>query len=168
HVTGREFSMAFRVASAVFGHMGMELDLRDESENDLEVLKAGIELYKQHRKLIHDGQFLRLPSTPETNLIGCVSKDQNEALFSYAKLETELATLPSRVHFSGLDPDIQYRLKIVWPQHNPSISSPSIIDAADQLGDGHVFSGAALMGHGVQPPLTFPDTCLFYHLKADT
>jgi len=167
HVTGREFTMAFRVASAVFGHMGMELDLRDESDSDLDVLKAGIALYKQHRDLIHNGRFLRLDSSLQTNLIGCVSQDRTEALFSYAKLETELATLPGRIHFSGLDPDKQYRLRIVWPQHNPSISTPSIIDAADLLGDGHVFTGAALLGHGIQPPLTFPDTCLFYHLEAD-
>ncbi|MEM9500997.1 MAG: alpha-galactosidase [Pseudomonadota bacterium] len=167
HVTGREFSMAFRVASAVFGHMGMELDLRDESEADLDVLKAGIALYKEHRELIHTGQFLRLSSPPHANLIGCVSDDRREGLFSYAKLDPELATLPARIHFEGLDPKAHYRLRMIWPQQNPSISSPSIVDAADLMGDGRTFAGAALMGHGVQPPLAFPDTCLFYHLKAE-
>ncbi len=167
HVTGREFSMAFRVASAVFGHMGLELDLRDESESDLAVLKAGIALYKKHRELIHAGRFLRLDSPEHINLIGCVSQDRSEALFSYAKLETEVATLPRRIHFAGLDPKQTYRLRLVWPQQNPSISTPSIVDAADMLGEGREFSGAALMGHGIQPPLTFPDTCLFYHLQSD-
>ncbi|MEM6476671.1 MAG: alpha-galactosidase [Pseudomonadota bacterium] len=167
HITGREFSMAFRVASAVFGHMGMELDLREESEADLEVLRQGIALHKQHRELIHSGRFLRLESSATTNFIGCVSRDQSEALFSYAKLETELATLPARIQFAGLDPHKRYRIKMVWPEENPSISTPSIIDAADLRGDGSVFSGAALMGHGIQPPLTFPDTCLFYHLQAE-
>jgi len=166
HITGREFSMAFRVASAVFGHMGMELDLREESEADLHTLKAGIALYKRHRDLIHQGRFLRLNSAESTNLIGCVALDQREALFSYAKLETEVATMPARLHFAGLDPNKAYRVRMTWPQTNPSISSPSIMDAADLLGDGCVVSGAALMGHGFQPPLTFPDTCLFYHLTA--
>ncbi|MDJ0643929.1 MAG: alpha-galactosidase [Erythrobacter sp.] len=168
HVTGREFAMAFRVASAVFGHMGMELDLRDESEADLEVLKSGIALYKRHRELIHNGRFLRLESPRQTNLIGCVSPGRDEALFSYAKLETELATLPPRIQFAGLDPTRDYRVRLVWPPHNPSISSPSIVDAADLLGNGRVFSGAALMGHGIQPPLTFPDTGLFYHFESDS
>ncbi len=166
HITGRKFSMHFRVASAVFGHMGMELDLRDEDAEDLAVLAAGIALYKQHRDLIHTGRFWRLESPQDTNFVGCVSEDKQEALFSYAKLETELATLPRRIHFSGLDPAKKYRVQMVWPQHNPSISTPSIIDAADLQGDGAWVSGAALMGHGMQPPLTFPDTCLFYHLQA--
>ncbi|MEO0419054.1 MAG: alpha-galactosidase [Pseudomonadota bacterium] len=166
HITGREFSMAFRVASAVFGHMGMELDLRDESETDFKILKSGIKLYKQHRELIHTGRFLRLNSAKKTNLVGVVSHDQSEALFSYAKLDVELPTLPARVHFAGLDPRRSYRVRMVWPKINPSISWPSIMDAADLLGEGIVVAGAALMGHGIQPPLTFPDTCLFYHLTA--
>ncbi len=166
HITGRRFSMAFRVASAVFGHMGMELDLRRENESDLGVLKAGIALYKQHRELIQSGRFWRCDSAPHTNLIGCVSRDQGEALFSYAVLDTEVSTLPQPIRFAGLDPETSYRIRMVWPQHNPSISTPSIIDAADLRGEGAVVSGSALMGHGIQPPLTFPDTCLFYHLKA--
>ena len=167
HITGRKFSMAFRVVSAVFGHMGMELDLRDEREEDLAVLRAGIALYKQHRELIHHGTFWRLESAEGTNFVGCVAADGQEALFSYAKLETELATLPQRIFFKGLDPEATYRVRMVWPQHNPSISTPSVIDAADLQGEGALVTGAALMGHGIQPPLTFPDTGLFYHLQAE-
>nr|WP_298929497.1 alpha-galactosidase [uncultured Erythrobacter sp.] len=166
HITGREFSMAFRVGSAMLGHMGMELDLRDESEADFRTLKAGIALHKKHRDLIHSGRFVRLESSETTNLVGCVSHNQNEAIFSYAKLETELATMPARIVLSSLNPDAKYRVRMIWPWFNPSISMPSIVDAANLRGDGHIFSGAALMGHGMQPPLTFPDTCLIYHLEA--
>ena len=166
HVTGREFSMAFRVASAMFGHMGMELDLRDESEDDLEVLKAGLKLHKEHRELLHTGTFWRLSSPAKINLVGCVSTSRDEALFSYCKLEAEVATLPARIHFAGINPDKHYRLRLIWPQENPSISAPSIIEAGDLMADGSVISGAALIGHGIQPPLTFPDTALIYHLEA--
>lgn len=38
--------MALRVASAFFGHMGMELNLFDERDEDLETLRAGIALHK--------------------------------------------------------------------------------------------------------------------------
>lgn len=166
HITGRRFDMAFRTGTAIFGHMGMELDLRKESADDLEILKAGIALHKQHRDLIHQGRFLRLPSAPHTNFVGCVAEDASEALFSYAKLEEQPQTQPSRIRFEGLNPSKLYRTRLVWPQKNPSVSVPSIIDAADLAGEGSVFSGAALMGHGIQPPLTFPDTCLIYHLEA--
>jgi len=167
HITGRKFSMAFRVASAVFGHMGLEVDLRRENERDLATLKAGIELYKRHRNLIHGGRFHRLDSAGPTNLVGCVSHDQSEALFSYAVLDIETDTLPRPIRFGGLDPDKNYRVRLAWPEHNPSISHPSIIDSADLMVDGTLISGAALMDHGMQPPLTLPDTALIYHLATE-
>ncbi len=165
HITGRELPMAFRVGSAIFGHMGMELDLREETAGDLEILKAGIALYKQHRELIHSGRYLALPSQSGTNLVGCVSRDETEALFSYANLETDLATLPRRIHLNGLDPSKYYQLRLVWPQENPSVSTPSIIDEADLQGGGIRVLGAVLIDHGMQPPLVLPDTCLIYHLR---
>jgi alpha-galactosidase len=167
HITGRTFPMAFRVASALFGHMGIELDLRRESEADLKVLRAGIALHKEHRELIHSGRFICHDTSPETNLIGCVARDAGEALFAYAVLDTQLATLPTPIRFTGLDRARQYRVHMVWPPHNPSLSAPSIVDAADLLNEGTVFSGAALVDHGIQPMLTFPDTCLIYHCKAE-
>ena len=166
HITRRRFTMAFRVASAVFGHMGMELDLRRENDRDLEVLKAGIALYKRHRELIHSGRFWRGETSANTNLFGCVSDSADEALYSYAVLDTEVPTLPQRVTFPGLDPNKSYRVQMVWPLHNPSVSSPSIIDAADLQGEGIVVPGSALAQHGIQPPLVHPDTCLIFHLQA--
>lgn len=168
HITGRRFTMEYRAATAIFGHMGMELDLRDEKPRDLDVLKAGIALYKQHRDLIHFGTFHRLDQTSSTNLVGCVSGSQNEALFSWAKTDAEPQTLSDRIRFGGLDPAKRYNAQMVWPLHKPSISSPSIIDAADLTGAGRIFSGSSLMEHGIEPPLTHPDTCLIYHLKAET
>ncbi len=165
HITGRRFSMAFRAGTAVFGHMGMELDLRSESAEDLAILKAAIALHKRHRELIHGGKFVRLDTAPHITAAGCVAQDQSEALFSYAKLDEEPATHSAQIQFSGLDPAKFYRTKLVWPSETPSISTPSIIDAAALDSEGHIFSGAALMGHGIQPPLTFPDTCLIYHLE---
>ena len=100
--------------------MGLELDLRRESEADLAVLRAGIALHKQHRELIHSGRFLRLDSSAETSFIGCVSPDGSEGLFSYAKLDVENSTLPSRIRFAGLAPERRYRLRMVWPQTNRS------------------------------------------------
>ncbi|MFU7527760.1 alpha-galactosidase [Qipengyuania sp. ASV99] len=166
HITGRKFAIAFRAGSAVLGHMGMELNLKAENAHDRAVLKAAIALHKQHRTLIHEGRFWRLDTEPGTQLVGCTAPGREQALFSYTVLERGPATLPARIHFAGIDPDAQYRLRLVWPPHNPSLSAPSIIDAGDLMGKGMVVSGAALIGHGIQPPLTFPDTVLIYHLEA--
>ena len=159
--------MAFRVGSAILGHMGMELDLRQENESDLEVLRQGIAVHKQHRDLIHSGRFLRLESAANSNLIGVIGEGASEALFAYTVTEPHRDTLPAPIRFDGLDAGQSYRVRMVWPPHNPSISAPSIMEAANLMQEGYIFSGAALIEHGIQPPLTFPDTCLIFHCKMD-
>lgn len=166
HITGRIFAMHFRAATAIFGHMGMELDLADETAEDREVLAAAIALHKQYRALIHDGAHHRIETEPFLAAQSCVSSGQSEALTSCAVLDVFPATRPPRLRFAGLDPDTQYRTRMVWPLQNPSLSHPSIIDSADLTGGGFAASGAALMEHGIQLPLTHPDTCLIFHSEA--
>ncbi len=168
HITGRRFSMEFRVASAIFGHMGLELDLANESEADRKVLAQGIALYKQHRALLHSGAFHRLPSAPQANVVGVVDASRTEALFSYALLESRPRTAPDRLYFAGLNPASDYRVAIVWPLSDPSISHPAIVEKLDLMGEGCVFSGAALMEFGMQTPPLHPDSAVIYHLHEAT
>ena len=167
HTTGRQFSMEFRAASAIFGNMGMELDLADESASDRATLASAIALHKQQRELIHSGEFYRLQTQDCLAAMGCVAKDKSAALFSCALLDMHSTTTPPRLRFSGLDPSKRYRTRLVWPERNVSISSPSIVDEANLYGDGTGFSGGALMEHGIQLPLIMPDTCLIFHLRAE-
>ncbi|KEO90567.1 alpha-galactosidase [Erythrobacter longus] len=165
HITGRRFSMQFRVASAIFGHMGLELNLAHESETDRAVLAEGIALYKKHRALLHTGAFHRVPSAPHANVVGVVSPSRAEAMFSYALLESRPRTAPDRLFFAGLDEARQYRVRIVWPGVDPSINQPSIVQSCDLMRKGTVFSGAALMQFGMQTPPLHPDSALIYHLE---
>ena len=146
--------------------MGLELDLFDESSDDLEVLREAVQLHKTYRDLIHSGDFVRLDSSDYLNMIGVVSKDQTEALFSCAKTTGHSTTLPGRFRFAGLDHGKRYRVKIIWPTKNVIVTSPSIIEAADLLGEGSVFSGEALLVHGFQLPLMYPESCVIYHFEA--
>lgn len=165
HITGRRFSMQFRVASAIFGHMGLELNLAHEHETDRAVLAEGIALYKKHRALLHTGAFHRVPSAPHVNVMGVVSPSRAEAMFSFALLESRPRTAPDRLFFAGLDEARQYRVRIVWPGVDPSINQPSIVQSCDLMGKGAVFSGAALMQFGMQTPPLHPDSALIYHLE---
>lgn len=165
HITGRRFSMEFRVASAIFGHMGLELNLALENEADREVLAQGITLYKQHRELIHQGVFQRVASAPHANVVGVVDPSRSEALFSYALLDSRPHNAPDRLFFAGLNPMSNYRVKIVWPLTDPSVCNPSIVESLDLMGQGCIFSGAALMEFGMQTPPLHPDTAVFYHLQ---
>jgi alpha-galactosidase len=166
HITGRRLSMQLRVATALFGHMGMELDLLQESDAQLDVLKAGLSLHKRYRDLIHHGLFYRLDTPPHVNAVGVVASDQSEALFSWCNLTGHRETLPGRFYPPGLNPEKTYQTKLVWPSPARSVSDPSVIDALDLNGTGASLSGAALANVGMQIPLLHPETCLIYHFKA--
>ena len=166
HITRRTLSMEFRAATAFFGHMGLELNLLEESDEDLATLKKAVSLHKKHRKLIHEGDFCRLDSSEYLNLIGVISKDRNEALFSCAKTAGHSTTLPGRFRFAGLDMDKRYRVRIIWPGNNFSVTTPSIVEAANLMDEGSIFSGESLLVHGFQLPLMYPETCLIYHFEA--
>ena len=166
HITGRRLTMELRVATALFGHMGMELNLLKESTKSLDVLKAGIALHKQHRRLIHQGDFHRLDTPEHVNAVGVVGPDQSEALFSWCNLTGHLQTLPGRLYVPGLDPSKTYKTKIVWPGPARSVSRPSVLEAMDLSGDVMDVPGEALMRVGLQVPLLHPETCLIYHFQA--
>ena len=166
HITRRQLSMEFRAATAIFGHMGLELNLFEESADDLEILSRAVALYKDHRSLIHDGDFFRVNAAEYLNVIGVIAKDRTEAIVSCAKIGGHTTTLPERFCLIGLEADRRYRVKIIWPTKNISPTAPSIIDAADLLGDGCEFSGEALLAHGMQLPLMYPESCIILHLTA--
>ncbi len=165
HITGRRLTMPLRVATAMFGHMGMELNLLDEPLENLEILKAGIALHKQHRDLIHNGHFHRLDTPDHINAVGVVSEDQSEALFSWCNLAGHRETLPGRFYVPGLDASKTYQTKIVWPQPVRSVSRPSVLEALDLAEAGTRLPGEALAHVGLQVPLLHPETCLIYHFK---
>ncbi len=154
HVTGRQFDMGFRAGTAVFGHMGMELDLTQETAQDRAILSDAIALHKSHRALIHAGEYHRLSTPSHISGIAITSSDMREALVQLAVLDPHPEMHPPRVAFAGLDPDQRYSLHCVWPRAMDSTIG--------------TFAGAALMQYGLQLPITDPDTCLIYHLKAVT
>ncbi len=149
HQTGRKLSMAMRAGTALMGHMGLELNLLTEPQRDLDELAKAIALYKQHRALIHHGDFQRLDTTDDLNIVGVVAADRSEALWSVAFLTGHDATLPQRFYPTGLCAAKNYEVRTIWPGES-SFSA----------------SGEALMTVGMQLPLTMPQTVLLFHLEA--
>ncbi|MEM9667888.1 MAG: alpha-galactosidase [Pseudomonadota bacterium] len=166
HITGRRLSMKLRVATAMFGHMGLELDLNRVPKSDLDTLKSGIELYKQHRDFLHSGLLHRLDTPSSVSASGVVAMDGSEAIFSWCNVTGHGETLPGRIVFTGLKPDELYRVRIIWPSKIKSVSEPSVIDALDLKGGGSPILGDMLMEIGIQVPLLHPETCLIWHLQA--
>ena len=166
HVTGRRLSMDMRAATALMGHMGLELNLLTERAADLDVLKSAITLHKKHRALMHNGDLFRIDTAPQLLASGVAARDKSEAIYSVAYIASDAKVLPGRLRLDGLDPERQYRLQLMWPTNWQAVKGPSAIETLNLTGEGATFSGAALMHHGLQLPHAFPETCLLLYVAA--
>lgn len=164
HVTGRTLSMAMRAGTALMGHMGLELNLLSEPVKDLTELADAIALYKAHRALLHNGNFVRLDAPVFLNAVGVVSEDAAEALFSVAWVAGHADTLPGRLRLAGLDVGAEYRVSLVWPKHWRTRGPHSAFDTLGLAGTGAVIAASLLHDVGIQLPLVRPDCVILLHL----
>ena len=156
HITGRKLSMALRVATAMFGHMGMELDLRELDAADTATLAAGIALHKRQRALIHSGDLVRLEAPDGVNAFAIVAIDGTEALLSLTMATEPRTSFTAPIRLAGLDPAATYGLELVWPLR---------LGTAWPLAAGGHFGGDALMQAGIQLPRLWPGTAVILHLR---
>ncbi len=156
HITGRTLPMALRVATALFGHMGMEMDLREMDAHETEALAAGVALHKRHRALIHSGDLVRIDAGADANAFAIVAPDRGAALVSYTQLTQPVAVFPPCLRVSGLDPAQDYAVSLEWPIKQNATEIPSL----------GVFSGELLGRIGLQMPRLRPARPLILQLKA--
>jgi len=156
HTTGRTQTLSFRAVTALFGHFGIEWDLTRISETERDELAEWIEIYKEHRALLHNGRVVVADEPdPAMSVHGVVAPDRSAALYAVTALTTSKRAVPAPVRLPGLDPVRTYRLERLGPA--PSYGSIS----AGWLGDGHVeASGLLLSRVGAALPVLRPETAL--------
>lgn len=162
HTTSRMLSMDMRCATALFGHMGMELDLTELTDAETETLSAATTLYKHLRTLTHSGSLVRLDGKPHAHAFGVISDDKNEALFSYTQTKTRDSLMPETFFFAGLSSTAIYKLNLIWP-----LDFQNETRGALSHFNGREFPGDVLMKVGLQLPQLHPATTLVFQLKND-
>jgi alpha-galactosidase len=160
HITGRTVTMEMRAAVAFFGHMGLEMDPRELTNEDCEQLTTIIALHKKHRQLIHSGELVRLNQDGDSINFGIINKDKSKALFAYNSIKETKRTTPPKYRFTGLSAEKVYTLTLIWPTQLKEYS-PSILNKIQ----GESFSGESLMQFGMQLPVLFPQTSLIFELN---
>jgi alpha-galactosidase len=158
HTTGRTQDLSFRVATALFGHFGIEWDIASASREERAALAEAVAFYKSVRGLLHSGTLVRgdVPD-PSASLTGVVS--DTEALFCYAQLTSSERTVPAPVRLPGLDPDRRYEVVPVTPGGAPRVQQAS-------LPRRRVLSGRALSEVGIRPPVLMPEQAWLVQLTA--
>lgn len=186
HFTGRAHPLNFRAATAIFGHLGIEWDLRKASATELEELGAWIAFYKAHRDLLLGGDIVRI-DTPTDSVIagGVIAPDRSRAIYSIATVATRDTVLLGRLRFPGLDPARHYRIRPLlvgqapaginpppwWGPEHESSHEPDGISHSPQLGavakwPGVVLPGSVLSASGLMDAPSHPDQVVLYIAEA--
>ena len=161
HLTGRQHSMAFRAGVALWGHMGVEADIRSLSQSERTTLEAAITLHKQHRQLLHKGRYIEHEPQEAQLSWSVLSDDQASSLHAVALLRSSTTAFPQRMRFRGLDVSRQYQIKLVWP----ACLTGEQAAYRDGL-EPNAFGGDWLQHVGIVLPIMQPESLLIFHLTA--
>ena len=161
HQTGRQHSVAFRGATALIGHLGVECDLRTISEAERAELKMWIALYKGLRSLLHTGTVVR-GDEEGVWLTGVVSPDRTRAAYVVSATIAPLMEMTfGRIRLAGLDASKHYAVRPVvvdGPSALPSFKAPWFGEAQGAEFVGTRASGAWLAAEGLALPAMWPES----------
>lgn len=114
HQVGRMTPLEMRANVAYFGTFGYELDVSSMSDEEKESVKKQIKFFKEHRELIHKGDFYRLKSPfnekDEFVAWNVVAKDKSKALAGYYRVMAKPDCRFNQLRLAGLDPDKLYSI----------------------------------------------------------
>ena len=169
HTTARTHDLSFRAITALFGHFGMEWDVRQVQGAEREELKRFIGLYKEHRGLIHSGRMVRA-DVPDDSLMlhGVVSDDGGSALFAVVSTRTSFAEQPGRVAIPGLDPGRSYTVQAIFPAPGDADYARTFtqVQPPAWLPSGAEASGRFLAEVGLPMPVLNPEHALLLRFTA--
>ena len=161
HQTGRVVPIKFRFDVAMSGRLGMEIQPKNMTPEELEFSKRAIAAYKDIRPVVQLGNQYRLISPYDKGAVAAlmyVDDDKDHAaVFAYRTDYLHNQQVP-KIRLDGVDPDKYYLIRDLTPA-NPE--RPSNLD-------GKIVSGRILRNAGlnVSRSLGRPWTSLALELKA--
>jgi alpha-galactosidase len=164
HTTGRSLQLGYRLITAMFGHMGLEMNVSKFTDAEKQEVADAVKLYKEHRQLLHTGDGYRLDCDDDAlQGYGVVSADKSQAIFSATTLKLQEQMFLPPLSLAGLDPEKNYSLTFWIPKGalGPHVKASSLIE-----NNGGVFSGQVLQQVGVQLPVMNPDSAILLMLTA--
>jgi alpha-galactosidase len=173
HTTHRETDVSFRLATALFGHAGIEQDLTSCTDEELARITAWTAMYRELRPLLHGGRTVRADLTGpgdaqrEARLLhGVVAYDGSAALYCWARTATSTEAQYGRVQLPGLAADGSYEVRVRTELGLPSLhqtGGPAWLTEA--LAGWVRLPGAVLAEAGVPLPTLNPGQALLLEVR---
>ncbi len=165
HVTGRAHSLAFRLATALFGHAGIEWDLSATDPAERAALAAWAGAYRSLRGLVHSGAVVRGDEADAgETVLGVVAPDARDAVYWLSSLDRAESSARSLRRLPGLDPALDYRVEPVEFGADPAwywgTPPPWWSDG------GIALPGSVLAARGLELPMLLPDETVVVRVRA--
>ncbi|WP_163196639.1 alpha-galactosidase [Bifidobacterium platyrrhinorum] len=168
HATRRTTTLTTRAATAFFGHLGIEWNIMKLDDDGLARLKRWIDLYKERRTAIPQGDLVHVDSTdPAVRVDGLIAPDRSRAVFRFAAVASSREYPYGLTRFPGLDESAVYRVRPVGgvALYEGELS-PNCRTALDWWSDeGIAVDGATLAQWGIRLPQLAPEHCLLVGLE---
>lgn len=155
HTSGRVHDIRLRAWVAAQRHMGFEMDPRELTEEEAQVLTRVTAWWKSNRDWTMRADIHRLDSAdPAITAEAQIAEDGGRFVVFAGRAGSSSQILPRPLCLTGLDPEASYRVEIVNREDLGPLSRGAL-----PLKDGPVeLPGAFLMSQGLQLPQAFPDT----------
>ncbi len=155
HTSGRVMDIRFRAWVAAQRHMGFEMDPRELTDEEAEVLTGVTGWWKANRDWMLHADILRLDS-PDPAVIAEQQLAQGGDRFVVfaGRAEPSRQIAPRPLPLTQLSPDAYYRVDLINRDDAPALSrgNPALKTGAITV------SGQYLMQHGLTLPWSFPET----------
>lgn len=166
HTTGRVQSLAFRIQTAMFGHLGLELDVTTLDERERSTLATSLDVYRSLRPLLHRGDTVRFDLEDPFLAHGVLALDRSDAVVSVAALGSPRVAMTPMLRIADLTPDRRYRIepiRLPGDRWGLAVAQPAWLDDPDGL----VLTGRQLAEHGFRPPVLAPASAAIFRMRAE-
>ncbi|MFT8443078.1 MAG: alpha-galactosidase [Bifidobacterium aquikefiri] len=165
HSTMRATSQQMRMATAFFGHLGIEWDLQKQNGAALERLAQWVGAYKQNRTMFESGTVIHADSSdPSVRVDGVIAKDRSRAVVRFTQLTTSKHYPVAPIRIPGLDADEVYRVRPL----QVSLDLEGLGNGQSKLGwwneQGTILPGEFLADCGIRPPTLNPAQAVLFEI----
>lgn len=144
HQTQRVIPLKFRTDVAMSGRLGMEIQPKNMTADEIEQCRKAIAEYKEVRPTVQQGDLYRLLSPYDGKgaaSLMYVSPSKDEAVYYWWRLNNDVNPQLPLVPMAGLDPDALY-----------TVHELNRVDTEALPFEGKSFSGHYLMTNGLEMP----------------
>jgi len=160
HSTGRAQSMDFRGAIAMFGHMGVEADVRHLNADDHDALKRWVGHYKTWRNVLHSGNFSQGTTA---NGVWWLVEGDSKCILNVITVGAPDTPHHAPLRLTSFEDKALWRVRLLGKAGQERARGSSTSLWLDVLsGDGVVMSGAEIARVGLPVPNMNPESALVF------